>query len=79
MFNVKGVNYLLTIFHYLLTRFIYLVSIKVFLLTRYAKSVYKFYFTTTVDFLIYFYACNLKRYMRLNYYFFTKITWLNRD
>ena len=31
------------------------------MLTRYAKLAYKFYFTSTVDFLIYFYACIFKR------------------
>jgi hypothetical protein len=31
------------------------------MLTRYAKLVYKFYFTSNVDSLIYFYACNFKR------------------
>ena len=38
---------------FLLTRFLNM-------LTRYAKLVYKFYFTSTVDFLIYFYAYNFK-------------------
>ncbi len=31
------------------------------MVTRHAKLVYKFYFTSIVDFLIYFYACNFKR------------------
>ena len=30
------------------------------MLIRYAKLVYKFYLTSTVDFLIYFYAYNFK-------------------
>ena len=53
-FFKKGVNYLLTRFLYLLTRFLTM-------LTRYTKLVYKFYFISTVDFLIYFYANNFKR------------------
>ncbi len=48
------------------------------MLTRYAKLVYKFHFTSTVDFVIYFSTSN--ECMRLNYtYFITKITRLNRD
>jgi len=50
------------------------------MLTRYAKLVYKFYFTSIIDFLTYFYAYNSNEYMLLNYTFFTtKITWLNKD
>ncbi len=75
--NNKGVNYLVTRFHYFPTRFSskhkYLVSIKAFtrfifmltrfltMLARYAELVYEFYFTSTVDFVIYFYAYNFKQ------------------
>ncbi len=54
------------------------------MLTRYAKLAYKFYFTSTVDFLIYFTHTTSNEYMRLNYTFFInfllqKIRWLNKD
>jgi len=59
---------------FLLTRFLNM-------LTRYAKLVYKFYLANTVDFLIYFYACNFKRIyaFELHTFFDTKMTWLNTD
>ncbi len=44
--------------NYLLTRFIFMITRFLTMFTRYAKLVYKFYSTSTVDFLIYFYACN---------------------
>jgi len=41
-----------------------------FVLSKYTKLVYKFYFTSTVDFLIYFSAYNFKRIYAFELYIF---------
>ena len=82
---MKAVNYLLTRFSskhqsFLLSRSFSLLTRFIFMLTRYGRLVYKFTFTSTVDFLIYFTHTTSNEYMRLNYTFFIiKITLLNRN
>jgi len=60
-FSSKHQSFLFTRFLSLLTKFTFMLTRYLTMLTRYAKLVYKFYFTSTVDFFIYFYACNFKR------------------